>query len=169
MRHKRKLYHPVPFSTAVLNADFINHHLRKAFDAFLNVYYPDAPKSLTDRLLPIKVEWETAYFDTDEPFFYIKFICEIDSDPVNFKCTGTLSLTSEMTDGLDVGHYRSIQVEDENQECFECLYYEDVQTAVSVCELLRDGKEAEAHKIAFAQPDYPAAWAYEVEEQMKRK
>ena len=35
-----------------------------------------------------------------------------------------------MTDGLDAGHYRSIQVEDDNQEYFYCLYYKDIQTAV---------------------------------------
>ena len=169
MKHKRHLYRPVPFSTAVMNADYINHHLRKAFDAFLDVYFPDAPKSLTKRLLPTKVEWETAGFDTDNPIYIIKFLCDIDSDPVNFKCTGTLSLTSEATGGLDVAHYRSIQIEDENQECFDCLFYEDIQTAVRVCELLCDGKEVQAHKIAFAQPDCPAEWAYLVEERMRKE
>ena len=167
MRHKRKLYRPVPFSTAVMNAEYINHHLRKAFNAFLDVYFPDTPESVTERLHPTNVEWETVNLDSNEPFFYIKFICEVDNDTVNFKSTGTLSLTSEATDGLDIGHYRSIQVVDENQESFVCLFYKDIPTAVMVCELLQDGKEDVAHKIAFAQPDYPAAWAYEVEEAMK--
>lgn len=168
MRHKRNHYRPAPFCMASNAAEFINRHIRIAFDEFLDIYFPDAPKSLRNRLSPSKAEWEFADLGTDDSFFYIKFICDIDADPMNKTRTGTLSLVSEMTDGLDAGHYRSIQVVDENQESFECLFYKDIPTAVMVCELLQDGKEDVAHKIAFAQPDYPAAWAYEVEEAMKR-
>lgn len=163
MRHKRNHYRPAPFCMASNAAEFINRHIRIAFDEFLDIYFPDAPKSLRNRLSPSKAEWEFADLGTDDSFFYIKFICDIDADPMNKTRTGTLSLVSEMTDGLDAGHYRSIQVEDDNQEYFCCLYYKDIQTAVKVCELLNAGKNAAAMKIALSQPDTAVEWAYKLD------
>lgn len=165
MKHKRNHYRPFPLDTAVIAAEFINRHIRIAFDEFLDTYFPDAPESLKGRLSPRYAEWEFEDLGMETPFFYIQFVCDIDADAEKGTRTGTLRLVSEVTDGLNVGHFRSIQVVDENQKYFDCLYYRDIQTAVKVCELLSSCKEAKALKLAYAQPDTPVEWAYQVEEE----
>lgn len=71
MKHKRNHYRPAPFRIAFNAAEFINRHIRIAFDEFLEIYFPDAPKPLRNRLSPSKVEWEFAELGTDDSFFYI--------------------------------------------------------------------------------------------------
>lgn len=165
MKHKPHNYRPFPFDTAAIAAEFINRHIGIAFDEFLDIYSPDAPEPLKGRLSPRYAEWEFEDLRMETPFFYIQFVCDIDADAEKGSRTGTLRLVSEVTNGLNDGHYRSIQVMDDKY--FNCLYYRDIQTAVKVCELLASGKEAKALKLAYAQPDTAVEWAYKAEEEMK--
>lgn len=167
MKHKRNHYRPFPLDTAVIAAEFINRHIRIAFDEFLDTYFPDTSKALKDRLSPRYAEWAFEDLGMETPFFYIQFVCDIDADAEKSTRTGTLRLVSEVTDGMNIGHYRCIQVMDDNQKYFDCLYYRDIQTAVKVRELLASGKEAKALKLAYAQPDTALKWAYKVEDEMK--